>query len=261
MPDIENRREFEEQLTRGLTRVWQVARQRLVASVYREGYTLGQLAAIPPDVLAEMQTDLTRLFTDRLDDVFVEAAQAYAGQLAYGIDEAELQQTAQEWARNYAPLLAAQMTTTTRAYLTDIARRAPDVPVNERNLLLVLIGAGITVAGVAYRFRAPFNTQRAVSTAVTEVTNAISAGERAVNEKLQMNGVRVEPVWYTQLDERVCPVCAPRHGRLQGDGWTKEPPAHPNCRCYVGYRLTNNGQTTIVFDDDVVVRELQRARR
>jgi hypothetical protein len=257
MPDIENRREFEEQLTRGLTRVWQTARQRLVASVYREGYTLGQLAAIPPDVLAEMQTDLTRLFTDRLDDVFVEAAQAYAGQLAYGIDEAELQQTAQEWARNYAPLLAAQMTTTTRAYLTDIARRAPDVPVNQRNLLLVLIGAGITVAGVAYRFRAPFNAQRAVSTAVTEVTNAISAGERAVNDKLQMDGVRTLPIWYTEKDEKVCPVCRPRHGKAQGDGWTKEPPAHPECRCELGYRLEKDGIVTVVFRDEAIARRFR----
>jgi hypothetical protein len=261
MPDLDRRQEFEDQLARGLARIWQTARSRLVTAVYREGYTLGQLANIPPDVLVEMQTELERLFRDRLDDVFVNAAQAYAGQLAYGIDEAELQQAAVTWANEYAPLLAQQMTTTTRAYLTDIARRAPDVPVNQRNLLFLLIGASVSIAGIAYQFRSPFNTGRAVSTAITEVTNAISAGERAVNDKLQTDGVRVDTLWYTQRDERVCPVCAPRHGTTQGTDWNTPPPAHPNCRCYLGYRLTNGTQVTILFDDNEIATELARVRR
>jgi hypothetical protein len=208
-----------------------------------------------------MQTDLERLFRNRLDDVFVEAAQSYAGQLAYGIDEAELQRTAQEWANQYAPLLAQQMTTTTRAYLTDIARRAPDVPVNQRNLLLVLVGTAITVAGVSYAFRAPFNTNRAVQTAVTEVTNAISAGERAVNDRLQADGVRITAIWYTEQDERVCPVCRPRHGRAYGTNWTNPPPAHPVCRCELGYRLEKDGQVTVVFRDEAIAEEWRRNPR
>jgi len=41
-------------------------------------------------------------------------------------------------------------------------------------------------------------------------------------------------IWYTQADERVCPVCAPLHGKKQ-DVWEQQfpsgPPAHVRCRC------------------------------
>ena len=38
--------------------------------------------------------------------------------------------------------------------------------------------------------------------------------------------------WFTQLDERVCKVCGPRHGRIyrQDEALTLWP-AHMNCRC------------------------------
>lgn len=247
MPDLERRRVFEDQLTTGLSRVMSLARQRLVTAVYREGFTVGQLANIPPDVLEEMRQELERLFKDRLDDVFVEAAQAYAGQLAYSIDEAVLRETAQRWSDQYAPLLASQIVTTTRVRISDIVRRSPDVPITRRNLLgLLILALGIT---------------RATMIAITEVTNAISKGEEAVNQDLQRNNVSVTTIWYTQKDERVCPVCAPRHGRLQGSNWTFPPPAHPRCRCYTGYRVVSvDGTVTILFDDENVARRLQRAR-
>lgn len=44
--------------------------------------------------------------------------------------------------------------------------------------------------------------------------------------------------WDTQLDSRVCPVCAPLEGmtRPLGEpfpGGFEHPPAHPSCRCLV----------------------------
>lgn len=259
MPDIEKRREFEEQLTRGLSRIMASARARLVTAVYREGFTLGQLANIPPDVLDEFRQELERLFKDRLDDVFVEAAQVYAGQLAYGVDEDELQREAQAWADSYAPTLAQQMTTTTHTRIRDIVRRSPDVPISRRDLLLLLIGSAVTVAGteIVATTRAPFNINRAIATAVTEVTNAISKGEAAVNDKLTRNGVNITPIWYTEKDERVCIICRPRHGKAQGDGWQLPPPAHIQCRCELGYRHEKDGFVVVVFKDEAIARRFR----
>jgi len=46
-------------------------------------------------------------------------------------------------------------------------------------------------------------------------------------------------VWQTRNDEIVCPICGPRHGKEEGDGWTKDdgPPAHPRCRCWTNHVL------------------------
>ena len=45
-------------------------------------------------------------------------------------------------------------------------------------------------------------------------------------------GTEIKQQWWTALDERVCPVCGPRHAKV----YTREEgvgllPAHPNCRC------------------------------
>lgn len=40
-----------------------------------------------------------------------------------------------------------------------------------------------------------------------------------------------ELMWVTQLDEFVCQVCGPRHGKVYNIDNLPEIPAHPNCRC------------------------------
>lgn len=86
-----------------------------------------------------------------------------------------------------------------------------------------------------------FTPARAETIAVTEVTRATTAAEAAIAAVLVTmgaddGGVELDPVWYTALDERVCPVCAPLHGtgraiwaRVTASG----PPAHPHCRCWL----------------------------
>jgi SPP1 gp7 family putative phage head morphogenesis protein len=39
--------------------------------------------------------------------------------------------------------------------------------------------------------------------------------------------------WVTANDERVCPVCGPRHGKVYHYEEIPEIPVHPNCRCAV----------------------------
>ena len=103
---------------------------------------------------------------------------------------------------------------------------------------------------------------RASSVAATEVTRAISAGERAAREANARDAPRApdgppgppEPTkelprslairdglvstWNTEEDERVCPICNPLDG-LREEAWIREfpfgPPAHPQCRCWLTY--------------------------
>lgn len=86
-----------------------------------------------------------------------------------------------------------------------------------------------------------FSAGRAETIAVTEVTRAATAAEAAIAAALVLipseeGGGEMLPVWYTSLDERVCPVCAPLHGTgesVWGPVSPGGPPAHPHCRCWL----------------------------
>tara|TARA_B110000285_G_C15112047_1_gene611714 strand:+ start:35 stop:763 length:729 start_codon:yes stop_codon:yes gene_type:complete len=81
-----------------------------------------------------------------------------------------------------------------------------------------------------------FGPKKAGTIASTEVTNAITdASEMAV--KL-LNVASEKDVWWTEEDQRVCPICGPIHNKKRSE-WEGEfpvgPPAHPNCRCWIAY--------------------------
>lgn len=249
MPDIRNRQTFEQLIVDELSKVLNDTRKRIIDNIYGDGFVQGDLRRIDPTILADMRREITRTLRDDLERVYVEAAETFASQLQYGVDADELQTRAQEWAGSYAPTLANSITTTTNNSIQRAVQNAPTLPLNRSGLFALLGQLLLGTAG-----------SRLIATAQTEVTNAVSNGERFVSEKLKNDDMLVDLVWFTQLDERVCPVCAPRHGQVQGDGWQNEPPAHPRCRCYVGYRIENNSAVTILFDDEAVQRRLRRAR-
>lgn len=83
---------------------------------------------------------------------------------------------------------------------------------------------------------ATLSEARAKRIAITEITRATSHAESETTKRIeQRSPVRLQWIWWTQDDERVCPVCGPLH--MKGEvAWAyrfpEGPPAHPNCRCY-----------------------------
>jgi hypothetical protein len=66
----------------------------------------------------------------------------------------------------------------------------------------------------------------------TEVTTALSRARGDYwQDILADEDLVAKEVWFTELDDRVCPICLPRHGKAKGEGWSYPPPAHPLCRC------------------------------
>lgn len=245
MPDLRDRQGLERELQRQLERAFRVQRQRLLEAL-PDASRRADLARLPAQVFDAFERDLTALLDTLLTQVFIAAAEFFNKELQFGIASERLQRLADEWADTYAPQLAAQLTRSTREHLSRAGSKLPGMPLTRR-MVLRLLALTLSVA-------------RAHTIARTEVTNAVSAGEERVQDDLQRAGARVEPLWFTQLDERVCPICGPRHGKLQGDGWQKRPPVHPRCRCYVGYRIEHGGQVTILFDDDAVTQRLRQRR-
>lgn len=246
MPDLPDRGNYERRLERGLNRAFVDIRRRLADALWREGTTYGQLANTPDALWLALQQLVEVALGDTLSDVYAAAQAAFAQALTFGVDEAIVADRADRWAGRYAQQAAVQFTQRTRQALQRRAERTPERTLTRSELDQLL--------------RVILSQSRAQTNAVTEVSNAISAGESGLTDTLRQDGAQVDPVWFTQLDERVCPICAPRHGQLRGEGWQIDPPAHPNCRCYLGYRIRRGGTQVILFDDDAVVRRLRRRR-
>ncbi len=96
----------------------------------------------------------------------------------------------------------------------------------------------------------PFNPIRANSIAVTETTRAFAEGERQAGIELHSKypDVPVLKTWFTNVDERVCPICGGLDGQevdinepfiFEGEEFD-QPPAHPNCRCWMQARTRIN---------------------
>lgn len=82
-----------------------------------------------------------------------------------------------------------------------------------------------------------FGPVRAAMIASTEVTRVFSEANRAAFES---TGLVDQVRWNTAQDDLVCPICAPRDGKLYPVGATSEaPPAHVRCRCWVQPVVSN----------------------
>jgi len=83
-------------------------------------------------------------------------------------------------------------------------------------------------------------TSRANNIARTEVAKSTEYGTL---EAWKQSEVVESKEWFTALDERVCPICMPLHGKTtklnkdfsatDGFGLVETPPAHQQCRCVI----------------------------
>lgn len=241
MPDLPNRDKFERELTEELSSAIASARRQLVDALWREGMTQADIANAPPQILRQLENDLQRTLQTALAEAYISAAQNFAQEIEFGLDPDAVQEQGLAWATEYARVIARQLIVTREAKLREIAQRAPDVQLRKRDLIALLLLA-LGLAGIA-------------AIAITELSNATSEGEAYTQRELENNGVTVEVLWYTREDERVCPICRPLHAGVMGEDWNIPPPAHPRCRCFLGYRITSpDGSVRVVFNEEEVVR-------
>ena len=131
----------------------------------------------------------------------------------------------EEWARSYAYELIGGINEHTRVRLAAALQIFISTPEPREDL----IGR---VAGI-------FGPERAEVIAVTETTRAYAQGGRMAADELRAAGFEILDIWRTANDElsRDCELCGPLEGKVRGDGWTEDPPAHPNCRCGVAHEI------------------------
>lgn len=165
---------------------------------------------------------------EKLQDVYMAAAEQFMDASSYAMSDDILRASARAWSNQAAMNLVTQMNETSRRQVVDSVDKFFSQSMNNSEL--------------SRNLERIFSPRRAELAAITEVTRAASEGSERVANELRQHGVRLVAVWETLVDERVCPLCGPRHGTKQGDGWMFLPPAHPKCRCFVNYVVLEVGE-------------------
>jgi len=194
---------------------------------------------LPGDFWELMTRDFAGILTPELEGVFLDSAkELLQATPTIGVDWSLVNQSAADWSRGH--WLAGGMGGTQYQYPTGLAvlfseRRKQELA----KLIPAYFEQGWTMGQLRERMDALFGPIWGEMVASTEVTRAAVQGERAVVEAAKLEGLAMVEVWQTSNDEMVCPICGPRHGKHEGDGWTQGdgPPAHPRCRCWTTHEL------------------------
>ena len=155
-----------------------------------------------------------------LERLFMAVAQ-YEHDLGVSVDVGRLVPDGTDRVFGLVDGLVDDLLSTTRVVVEDVIRRYGMIP-------------DMTDAEVLTLTERVFGQRRAEMIAITETTRVHSHAAGLVQDILRLDGIAVERVWKTALDERVCRVCGPLHDApevIWGAQFDLGPPAHPNCRC------------------------------
>lgn len=219
--DLSNRPEWERKLARAIARCNQEALRQLL-----------EYLGDPPDLLRVpigfwdgAGAELLMAIRPIMEEIFLYQAEMMLTTVPIGVDWALVNAAAARWVREYGGLLIKE--------ITDTSRRSVRDAVGD------FFEDQLTMGELRGRLERIFGPVRAETIAATEVTRAAVEGERESVRELEKHGVEFVEIWQTENDEMVCPICGPRHGKKEGDGWTTEdgPPAHPRCRCWTNHEV------------------------
>jgi len=173
---------------------------------------------------AGLAASLKQILLPSFEKMMGDAAQDAMAQLPFsvGVDLDAINAEVSEWANEYVGELVTNVNDTTK----DRVRVAVQNWVDAGGDMPALVSKMNDI------FDAPW---RAKMVAVTEVTRAFAyAKEKAWSDSRVIKKKR----WQTAADDLVCPICGPLQGvtRTLGKafpGGIENPPAHPNCRCWL----------------------------
>ncbi len=205
--DAPPRGDFEDAIVAGLARPFDRAR-RSASRAVRNDEPLDD-----DDLRDEMMAALVVLLTRAA----LFRANALEEQYSLYLDDDEAEQEAMAWARSYARQRVDLMSGATLRAI----ERARDAESPDEAALIV---------------ERAFNEERRNRIGITEATAALAFGALLYKRLVNRQGADVDLIWYTMMDERVCPVCGPLHGTKQevwGAQFPGGPPAHVRCRCGV----------------------------
>lgn len=228
MSDIENRDELERRLARKLGKLNRVQLGRLLE--YLGDPPL--IANVPASFWDEAGMELAQALAPFLEEVYIEQSLELMNSQPIGIDPALINWNAVNWATDYTFDLVKGIDETSRQTLQ---RVVGDYYEKGQTMGAAFdeLAKAESYNTLTRRLERTWSPARAEMIAVTEITRAATEGERMIARELNKEGVQMIPIWHTNNDALVCSICAPRNGQEIKDDLY--PPAHPRCRCWIGY--------------------------
>ncbi len=213
MPDLKDREKHERKLTQSIADVFREHRERY----QRTGRVAPQ----------KLNNELTSAISMVLLLIYLDSGKGLFGEFDDPrLSTSLLQNRAAQWSQRYSEQLARELTQST---LDDLAAA------NQSGTL------SRTETG-----QRVFSPQRAESIGITETTRATTAGEDGARREVERQlNVTLRPHWVTAGDARVCKICSPLNGRPLStlNAYKQGPPAHPRCRCFVRYEVSERRDT------------------
>ena len=217
MTDIPNRDKLERKLARILGDVNKAHMARLIE-------LLGDppdITRVPPTFWEQAGEELRQALTPFLEQVYLDQAAELMAATPSAIDWALVNEAAVQWAQAYSFEFVPGITSTSQRVL--------------QTAVSAYFDQGLTIGDLTQRIESIFGSRRAEMIAVTEITRAASEGEQQIVRELAKQGINLKPIWQTNNDDLVCPLCGPRHNNEITDN--QYPPLHPKCRCWVNHEI------------------------
>ena len=191
-----------------------------------------RLENIPPEYWQSGWRSIQRDVEPVLLDVYLTQATNIMMNVGIGISLDNINHQAVNWARSH-----------TEEVLRGMWRGRQDITaemLSGTRQVGEIIGQGyeegLTIREISQRLQPLYSPVRAEMIAVTETTRAVVEGERAYVEQLEREtGQKMIPIWLTAEDDKTCPICKRRENKPITNN--EFPPAHPRCRCGVGWEF------------------------
>ena len=228
-PGREMKEQYEDKLYKLTMRRFRIQRRNIAAHLNH--FRPAKKADIPDDLFDtdDVERLLMRLFIAASQD----GVNLFAISSTIGLDWTLVNTQAADWARSYVI-----------PWLDDLDRVTKKAL--QSRLATFIETPGYTIADVMSDLVPTLGEDRALRIAVTEITRVFGNSEQIAGEALKKEfpGVRVVKEWFTNNDDRVCPICGPlqnnivevSHAFHSIVGGIMHPPAHVNCRCSMSSR-------------------------
>jgi hypothetical protein len=223
--EVINRDELERRLARVIGREQRAELDRLLALLGNPP----RLENVPPAYWENGWKHMAGVVEPVLMDIYLGQAQAMLTTIPIGVSWDLVNKGAAEYARRYGyDLVKEIMANTERGVGEILTALQSEIPNFYED--------GMNLGQLEERLSRWFSPVRAEMIAITETTRAATEAEKELATDIaRESGIQMVPVWQTEDDEIVCPICGPKHDKpiLDGD----YPPAHPRCRCWTTYEM------------------------
>jgi hypothetical protein len=225
-PGREMKEQYEDKLYKLTLRRFRIQKRNIAAHLNH--FRPAKKAEVPDDLF--ITDDVERRLMQLFIAASIDGVNLFAINSTIGLDWTLVNTQVADWARTYVPQWLDDLDMVTRKALQSRLATFVETP-------------GYTIADVMSDLVPTLGEDRALRIAVTEITRVFGNSEQIAGEALKKEfpDVRVVKEWFTNMDDRVCPICGPlqnnivevSHAFHSIVGGIMHPPAHVNCRCWM----------------------------